>query len=35
MQRGQVDMRIVGTDRTLSNGDAWLKLELILKLSCT
>ena len=32
MQRGKVDMCIVGTDRTLSNGDVCNKSELILKL---
>ena len=31
MQRGEVDMCIVGTDRTLANGDVVIKLELILK----
>ena len=27
MQRGQVDMCLVGTDRTLSNGDVCNKIE--------
>ena len=31
MQRGEVDMCIVGTDRTLANGDVCNKLELILR----
>ena len=31
MQRGQVDMRIVGTDRTLSNGDVCNKIGTYLK----
>ena len=32
MQRGDVDMCIVGTDRTLSNGDVCNKIGLISKL---
>ena len=31
MQRGEVDMCIVGTDRTLSNGDVWNKIGTYLK----
>ena len=31
MQRGQVDMCIVGTDRTLSNGDVCNKIGTYLK----
>jgi len=29
MQRGEVDMCIVGTDRTIATGDVAIKLELI------
>ena len=34
MQRGGVDMCIVGTDRTLSNGDVCTKLNLFKSFIC-
>ena len=35
MQRGEVDICIVGTDRTLANGDVCNKIGTYLKSTCS